>query len=122
MKIAVKNAMASWLSGREKGGDNRIRLPPVQQKSKIPAGITRLSSDTDKNSSSEDETEKQRHLRRDSADKLGSKPPSRNPLGLGAKKSSADKKKLNKNMKPAEEQRSLGKKSGIVRISLLLQK
>ena len=119
MKTPVKIAMALWLSGQGNGGDNRIRLPPMQQNSKPPVRIARLSSDRDKNLSSEDETKKKRHLRRDSVNKLGSKPPSRNPLGVEEKKSSADKKKHNKDMKPAEEQKSMGKQSGTVKTFLL---
>ena len=119
MIIAVKNAMASCLAGRENEGDNTIRLPPGEQKSKIPVRMTRLSSDSDKNSSSENETEKKQHLLRDSVAKLGNKPHSRIPLAVGKKKNSVDKKNLYKKLKPAQEQKSVVKESGIVRMFFL---
>ena len=119
MKIAVKNAMASCLAGRENEGNNTVRLLPGEQKSKIPVRMTRLSSDSGKNSSSKDEKEKKWHLPRDSVDKLGNKPHSRIPFAVGKKKSSVDKKNLKKKLKPAQEQKSLIKESGIVRTFFL---
>ena len=107
--------MASWPSGREIQGDNRIRLPPVQQKSKIPVRMTGLSSDSDKSSSTEDESEKRRHFPRESVDKLGNKRPSRIPIAAAEqKKSNAEKTKVCKNKKLVEEQKPLEKHSGTV--------
>ena len=109
--------MASWPSGKKIGGDNRIRLPSVQQKSKIPVRMTGLNSDSNKSSSKEDESEKRRHFPRESVDKLGNKRPSRIPIAAAEqKKNNAEKKKVCKNKKPVEEQKPLAKHSGIVKI------
>ena len=107
--------MASWLLGKKFEGDTRIRLPPVQQKSKIPVRMTRMSSDSDKSSSTEDESERKRHFPGKSVDKLGNKRPSRIPIAAAQqKKSNADNNKNYKNKTPAEEQKPFGKHSGIV--------
>ena len=102
--------MASWFAGREIGGDNRIRLPPVQKKSKIPVRMTRLSSGSDRSSSSADNKERKRQFPREN------KQPSRIPVVVEEKKSRADKKQPRKNMRPTEEQKPSGKHSGTVSI------
>ena len=58
--------MASWHS-REISGDGK-HLPPLKQKSKIPVRVTRLSSDSDKSASSEDDGGKKPSLSKDSVE------------------------------------------------------
>lgn len=73
-----------------------------------------LSSVNDKSSSSEDETEKKRHLSSYSLDPLRDRRPLRISIVTAKNKSSVGKKKLCKNIiKPVEEQRPLGKGSGM---------
>ncbi|KAJ7384547.1 hypothetical protein OS493_021178 [Desmophyllum pertusum] len=105
--------MASWLNSREFEGDEN-RLPPVQRRSKIPVKVTRLSSDSEKSSSSEDETDKKRRLPRNSVDKLQNKQPSRIPIVVDQKKSKVDKKKkLPSNVTAIKGEKPLGRDSGI---------
>jgi len=104
--------MASWFAGREIGSDNRVRLPPVEKKSKIPVRMTRLSSESNRSSSSADDIEKKPQFPRENMR------PSRIPVVVEEKKSRADKKKPRKNMKPTEEQKPSGKHSGTVNIFL----
>ena len=105
--------MASWLS-REISDDGK-HFPPLKQKSKIPVRVTRLSSDTDKSSSSEDEANKKPSLSKDSVEKLHSQRPSRIPIMVGQKKSKIEKDKLPvKNVRAAMAEKPLGRDSGIV--------
>ena len=111
--------MASWLNSREFEGDEN-RLPPVQRRSKIPVKVTRLSSDSEKSSSSEDETDKKRRLPRNSVDKLQNKQPSRIPIVVDQKKNKVDKKKkLPSNVTAIKGEKPLGRDSGIVFISFI---
>ena len=91
--------MASWLSREISDGGKH--LPPLKQKSKIPVRVTRLSSDSDKSSSSEDEGGKKPSLSKDSV--------------VGQKKNKIEKDKLPvKNVRAAMGEKPLGKDSGIV--------
>ena len=113
--------MASWFS-REVDGDED-RLPPLKQKSKIPVRVTRLSSDSDKSSSSDDEGDRKRRLPRDSVDKLQNKRPSRIPIVVRPKKNKIDKKKFP--VATVMGEKPLGRDSGIVLnmfVFLLLKK
>ena len=93
--------MASWLS-REISDDGK-HLPP------------RLSSDSDKSSSSEDEGGKNPNLSKDSVEKLRSQRSSRIPIKVGQKKDKIEKDKLPvKNVKAVMGEKPLGKDSGIV--------
>ena len=83
LKIAVKTAMASWPGGRANRGNNRLQLPSVQQKSKIPVRMTQVSSDSDNSSSTEDKMKKRRHLPRKCVDNF---PPSRIRVSACVKK------------------------------------
>lgn len=105
--------MASWLSREISGGGNH--LPPLKQKSKIPVRVTRLSGDSDKSSSSEDEGDKKPSLSKDSVEKLQSQRPSRIPIKVGQKKNKIEKDKLpGKNMRAVMGEKPLGRDSGIV--------
>ena len=81
--------MASWHS-REISGDGK-HLPPLKQKSKIPVRVTRLSSDSDKSASSEDDGGKKPSLSKDSVGKLQSQRPSRIPIRVSQKKNKIEK-------------------------------
>lgn len=105
--------MASWLSREISGGGNH--LPPLKQKSKIPVRVTRLSGDSDKSSSSEDEGNKKPSLSKDSVEKLQSQRPSRIPIKVGQKKNKIEKDKLpEKNVRAVMGEKPLGRDSGIV--------
>ena len=105
--------MASWLS-REISGDGKY-LPPLKQKSKIPVRVTRLSSDSDKSSSSEDDGVKKPSLSKDSVGKLQSQRPSRIPIRVGQKKNKIEKDKLPvKNVRAVMGEKPSGRDSGIV--------
>ena len=105
--------MASWHS-REISGDGK-HLPPLKQKSKIPVRVTRLSSDSDKSSSSEDEGGKKPSLSKDSVEKLQSQRPSRIPIRIGQKKNKIEKDKLPvKNVRAVMGEKPSGRDSGIV--------
>ena len=112
-KTEVKTAMASWLSGKIEGDENRPS--PVQQKSKIPVRrVTRLNNDSGKSSSSKDEADQNQRMLRDSVDKLQNKRPSRIPIVVGQTNSKTGKDKLQKNVIAATFKRPLGRDSGIV--------
>lgn len=107
--------MASWLSGKIEGDENRPS--PVQQKSKIPVRrVTRLNNDSGKSSSSKDEADQNQRMLRDSVDKLQNKRPSRIPIVVGQTNSKTGKDKLHKNVIAATltGKRPLGKDSGTV--------
>ena len=105
--------MASWLS-REICDDGE-HLPPLKQKSKIPVRLTRLSSDNDKSSSSEDEADKKPSLSKDSVEKLQSQRPSRIPILAGQKKNKIEKDKFPmKNVRAVMGEKPVGRDSGIV--------
>ena len=104
--------MASWLS-REISDDDKY-LPPLKQKSKIPVRVTRLNSDSDKSSSSEDEGGKKPSQSKDSVEKLQSQRPSRIPIKIGQKKNKIEKDKLTvKNVRAVMGEKPSGKDSGI---------
>ena len=94
--------MASWPAGLAKRGNNRLQLPPVQQKSKIPVRITQLRSNRDNSSSSVDEMKKTRHLPREGADKF---PLSRIPVAACVKKNIKGSERLIKSTQPTGEQK-----------------
>ena len=105
--------MASWLS-REISDDGKY-LPPLKQKSKIPVRVTRLRSDSDKSSSSEDEGGKKPSQSKDSVEKLQSQRPSRIPIKIGQKKNKIEKDKLPvKNVRAVMGEKPSGKDSGIL--------
>ena len=105
--------MASWLS-REICDDGE-HLPPLKQKSKIPVRLTRLSSDNDKSSSSEDEADKKPSLAKDSVEKLQSGRPSRIPISVGQKKDKIVKDKLLvKTVRAVMGEKPVGRDSGMV--------
>ena len=105
--------MASWLS-REISDDGK-HLPPLKQKSKLPARVTQLSSDSDKSSSSEDEGGKKSSLSKDSAEKLQSQRLSRVPIKVGQEENKIEKDKLPaKNLLTVMGEKPLGRDSGIV--------
>ena len=88
VKIPVKTTtMASRLTGREKNDDSRFHSAPVQQNSKIPIRLTRLTSGDHKSFSLEDRTGIKRPLPRDSAKDRSS----RIPVSVVKKKDSAEK-------------------------------
>ncbi|KAJ7356227.1 hypothetical protein OS493_025980 [Desmophyllum pertusum] len=106
--------MASWLSGKIEGDENRPS--PVQPRSKIPVRrVTRLNNDSGKSSSSKDEADQNQRMLRDSVDKLQNKRPSRIPIVVGQTNSKTGKDKLHKNVIAATltGKRPLGKDSGI---------
>ena len=103
--------MASWLHREEENDENR--LPPLQQKSRIPVRVTRLSSDSDRSSSSEDEADKKGHLP-SSVNKLQNKRPSRIPIVVDQRKTKhGAEDNLPKNVKTAWGEKPLGRDSGI---------
>lgn len=105
--------MASWLS-REISDDGK-HLPPLKQKSKIPVRVTRLSSDSDKSSSSEDEGGKKFSLSKDSVEKRQSQRPSRIPIEVGQKKNKIEEDTLPvKNVRAVMREKPLARDSGIV--------
>lgn len=107
--------MASWLSGEIQGVKNR--LSSVQQKSKIPVRLTRLTrlnNNSGKSSSSKDEADKKQRILRDSAEKFESKLPSRIPIVVGRTNRKTVRDKLPKSVTAATEKRPLGRESGIV--------
>ena len=101
--------MASWPVGLANRGNNRLQLPPVQQKSKIPVRITQLSSNRDNSSSSVDEMKKTRHLPREGADKF---PLSRIPVAACVKKNIKGSERLIKSTQPTGEQKVPKEESG----------
>ena len=107
----MKTAMASWPAIRANRGNNRLELPPVQQKSKIYVRMTQLSSASDNSSSSEDEIKKTRHLPKDCADKF---PLSRIPVSACFKKNNKESERLSfiKNTHPTGEQKVSKEESG----------
>ena len=105
--------MASWHS-REISGDGK-HLPPLKQKSKIPVRVTRLSSDSDKSASSEDDGGKKPSLSKDSVGKLQSQRPSRIPIRVGQKKNKIEEDKLPvKNVRAVMGEKPSGRDSSIV--------
>ena len=110
-KIRGRNPMASQFASREIGGANRNGLPPGQKKSNIPIRITRLSSSKDGGLSSGGATVTKQHLSRNSVDKPGNKRPSRIPIKTECKKTSAEKKELDKNATPLKHNKFSGKGS-----------
>ncbi|KAL9986338.1 hypothetical protein ACROYT_G000475 [Oculina patagonica] len=103
--------MASWISCEFDNDEDRF--PPLKQKSKIPVRVTRLSSDSDKSSSSEDEGVKKQRLPRDSVDKLQNKRPSRIPIVVSQKKNKIEKKKLPVKNVATIKEKPLERDSGI---------
>ena len=101
--------MASRPAGLVNRGNNRLHLPPVQQKSKIPVRITQLSSDSDNSSSSVDEMKKTRHLPRDGADKF---PLSRIPISACVKKNFKGSERVINSKQPTGEQKVSKEESG----------
>lgn len=99
--------MASWPAGLANRGNNRLQLPPVQQKSKIPVRITQLSSERDNSSSSVDEMKKTRHLPRE-----GKFPLSRIPVAACVKKNIKGSERLIKSPQPTGEQKVSKEESG----------
>ena len=105
--------MTSWHS-REISGDGK-HLPPLKQKSKIPVRVTRLSSDSDKSASSEDDGGKKPSLSKDSVGKLQSQRPSRIPIRVGQKNNKIEKDKLPvKNVRAVMGEKPSGRDSSIV--------
>ncbi|KAJ7357721.1 hypothetical protein OS493_023860 [Desmophyllum pertusum] len=104
--------MASWLSGKIEGDENRPS--PVQPRSKIPVRTaTRLNNESGKSSSLKDEADQNQRMLRDSVDKLQNKRPSRIPIVVGQTNSKTGKDKLHKNVIAATFKRPLGRDSGI---------
>ena len=101
--------MASWPAGLARRRNNRLQLPPVQQKSKIPVRITQLSSNRDNSSSSVDELKKTRHLPREGADKF---PLSGIPVAACVKKNIKGSERLIKSTQPTGEQKVPKEESG----------
>ena len=111
--------MASRFASEKIEGVDGIRLPPMHQKSKIP--VRKTGSDSEKSSSSEDETEKKWKISREftSVDKLGNKRPSRIPVLAEQQKTIVEKEQLHKKITPADEQRPTERFSGILRFFIL---
>ena len=103
--------MASWLN-REISGDGN-HLPALKQKSRIPVRVARLSGDSDKSSSSDDEADKKPN--KDSVEKLKSQRPSRIPIKVAQKKNKIEKNKLPvKNLRAVMGEKPLQRDSGMV--------
>ncbi|XP_027060117.1 uncharacterized protein LOC113686671 [Pocillopora damicornis] len=102
--------MASWLHPEKKSNQNQV--PPLQQKSRIPVRVTRLSREGNRRPSSENGAYNKAQLERISVSKLQNKRPSRIPIPMDDRK---DKVKvevnLSENVKTTREEKFLGKNS-----------
>lgn len=104
--------MASWLHPQEKSDQNR--LPPLQQKSRIPVRVPQLSSDTDRGSSTVDDADKKVHLQKDSGSKVQNKRSSRIPITTDERRSKVHTKvNLPKTVKTACKGKPTGGASGM---------
>ena len=104
--------MALWLHPQEKSDQNR--LPPLQQKSRIPVRVPQLSSDTDRGSSSVDDADKKVHLQKDSGSKVQNRRSSRIPITTDERRSKVHTKvNLPKTVKTACKGKPTGGVSGM---------
>ncbi|XP_066014942.1 DNA ligase 1-like [Pocillopora verrucosa] len=102
--------MASWLHPQEKSDQNR--LPPLQQKSRIPVRVPQLSSDSDRGSSSVDDADKKVNLQKDSGSKVQNRRSSRIPITTDERRSKVHTKvNLPKTVKTARKGKPTGKAS-----------
>lgn len=93
--------------------DEKTRVYPVQQNSKMPVRrVTRFNSGSGKSSS--DEAEEKQCTLRDSVDSLENKRPSRIPMMFGRRKSKIDENKLGQRLAAVIGKKPLGTDSGIV--------
>ena len=110
--------MASWLHPEKKTNQNQV--PPLQQKSRIPVRVTRLSREGNRRPSSENEAYNKARLERISVSKLQNKRPSRIPIPMDGRKNKVKvKDNLSKNVKTTRGEKFLGKNSGMF-LSILL--
>ena len=104
--------MASWLHPEKKSNQNQV--PPLQQKSRIPVRVTRLSREGNRRPSSENGAYNKAQLERISVSNLQNKRPSRIPIPMDDRKNKVKVKvNLSKNVKTTRGEKFLGKNSGM---------
>lgn len=102
--------MASWLHPEKKSNQNQV--PPLQQKSRIPVRVTRLSREGNGRPSSENGAYNKAQLERISVSNLQNKRPSRIPIPMDDRKNKVKVKvNLSKNVKTTRGEKFLGKNS-----------